>query len=137
MAIKDIKEKAIALPFKIDTYGNIGYTVSQEKIWADRVKSAINTGLTERVNNLGFGTKISSEIFNTQSVAEETVRSEIQNVFSTYFKLLTLKSIETSFNEITNEITVEVSYTIPDGRDNTLQIGTAVIIDGYLSSEER
>lgn len=137
MAIKDIREQAIALPFTINAYGGISYTTAQEKIWADRVKVAINTGITERLVNLNYGTKISSEIFSEQTVAEDTTRAEIQRIFETSLKLLTLNSIEITFDEITNETTAEVSYSIPDGRDNTLRVGTAVIIDGNLASEER
>ena len=137
MAIKDIREKAMSLPFTISPYGGVAFTTSQEKIWADRVRVAINTGVTERLVNLNYGTTISSEVFSEQTLAEDTIRAEIQKVFETNLKLLTLNSIDITFNEITNETTAEVSYSIPDGRDSTLRVGTAVIINGNLASEER
>ncbi len=137
MAIKDIGEKAISLPFTIDGYGGIAATTSQEKIWADRVRVAINTGVTERVNNLRFGTNLSREVFNETSVVENALRAEIQTAFSVYLKLLTLNSVDITFNEIDNQVIAEVSYSIPDGRDNTLVVGTAVIFDGNLENEER
>lgn len=137
MAIKDISEKAISLPFKIDAYGGVSSTASQEKIWADRVKATINTGISERVMNVNFGTKISSEVFSEVTVIKDVIRFEITSMFTTYFPVLTLNAIDINFDEITHITTVELAYSIPDGKDSTLTIGTAVIINGTLSSEER
>lgn len=137
MAIKDIGEKAISLPFTIDAYGMVLSTTSQEKIWADRLKVAINTGITERLINVNYGTKISSQIFTEQTVIKDVISTEIDSIFTKYFPLLTLISTDINFDEISNTTTVEVTYKIPDGKEANLVIGTAVIYDGTLANEER
>ena len=137
MSIKDISERAIALPFKITAYGLVSDTSSQDKIWADRVKAAINTRITERLVNVNYGTKISTEIFTEQSLISDLVNSEIRNAFTSNFPLLRIISIDTVFEQETNVTTVELVYELPSGQTSELIVGTTVIVDGLLNSEER
>jgi hypothetical protein len=137
MANNNIEEFAISLPFYIDAYGSVAATSSQEKIWMDRVKIAINTSINERTINMALGTTISSEVFNSQDVASNTVIAEINRVFDSQFPLLRLNTVDVSFDESTSTCVAEIYFSIPDGRDASLIIGTAAMIDGNIISEDQ
>ncbi|CAB4123517.1 hypothetical protein UFOVP46_30 [uncultured Caudovirales phage] len=129
-------ERAIALPFSIDSYGNIGFATSQSKIWSDRVRSVIGTAIGERVMNSGFGTSIPQTLFSTRSVMEDTINKEANRAFSIFLPLLTLTSVDVTFDEVTNTITADLTYELPNTELSTTSIGIASIEGNKLLSEE-
>ena len=86
-------EKAISLPFSIDTSGSIGTTTEQSKIWTDRVRSVLGTSLRERVMRPTFGTLIPFSLFNNVENAVEEIRDEVTRAFDRYLQLLTYRTL--------------------------------------------
>jgi len=118
---------ALSLPFKIDAYGKVASTTDNSKIWADRVRSVIGTFLRERLMRPDFGTNIPFSAFNSQEDAENEIKSETSKAFLTQLPLLTLSSIETSFDEYTNIINVSITYDLPNNVTVNTSIGLAAL----------
>jgi phage baseplate assembly protein W len=127
MLNKPIREKAIALPFAVDYYGNINIATSQEKVWADRVRAVIGTMLEERVMRPEFGTEVPKLVWDTSDIAVEFIQKEINNAFSAYLPLLSVQSVETVFNEDENIITANIAYSLPNNEEVIETIGIATI----------
>ena len=115
-------EKTLALPFYVDPYGKIAVTSDQSKIWADRVRSVIGTTLRERVMRPEFGTDISYSVFNSQEDAELEISREASQAFNQLLPLLTLDSVESSFDSYTSTINVILTYKLP----NDLVVETSI-----------
>lgn len=128
-------EHAISLPFTITAYGSVAETSEQNKIWADRVTSAIGTGWGERILRYEFGTKIHTEVYNTISAAESAIKLEVAQAFNKFLPLLTLDEVITAYSAETNSIKVEVTYKLPNQSQDTLVIGN-VSIKGNLPPKE-
>ena len=128
-------EYAVSLPFTITTYGTVGSTSDQRKIWADRVLSAIGTGWGERVLRYEFGTKIHTEVYGTITAAEAAIKLEIAQAFNKFLPLLTLDEVITTYSSAENTIKVEVTYKLPNQNEDTVTIGN-VSLKGNLPPKE-
>lgn len=122
-------EKAIALPFSIDSYGKVASTQEQSKIWADRVRSVIGTSLRERIMRPTFGTLIPFAMFETDSTAESQIRIEVEQAFTQQLSLLTLENVTVTVNEYTNVLSVNVIYALPNNETVSTVVGL-VLVDG-------
>jgi len=122
-------EKTFALPFSIDSYGNINSTSDQSKIWTDRVRSVLGTTVRERVMRPGFGTLIPFSLFDTESSAISQVTTEVNKAFITQLTLLRLDKVNVTIDEYTNVLTVEVIYALPNNEVVSTLVGVA-LIDG-------
>lgn len=120
-------EVAISLPFSIDSYGKVGSTVEQPKIWADRVRSVIGTSLRERVMRPNFGTVIPFALFETSEVASSEVEAEVKNAFLKYLPTLSLQEVTASFDDVDNIINTSVIYALPNDEIVTTTIGVVVL----------
>lgn len=120
-----VSQVAISFPFRIDEFGRVAVTTSEEKIWADRVRSVIGTTIGERVFRADFGTVISSQMFESTEIVEETVRSEIGRAFSKYLSALTLSDVFLAFDDRQTLLEVDVQYTLPTGEASSTVIGIA------------
>ena len=124
-------EKAISLPFSIDTFGNVGTTSEQSKLWADRVRSVLGTSLRERVMRPTFGTLIPFSLFNNEENAIVEIKEEVVRAFGRQLKLLTLKNTFVEQNFYTNSLKIIVTYLLPNQETNKTSIGF-VIVRGTL-----
>ena len=96
-------ERAISLPFSIDSYGNVASTKDQSKIWADRVRSVVGTTVGERLMRPDFGTSIPFATFSGRELVAEITRQEL---FASF------ESTKKQINELLDsELTEEKSYT--------------------------
>lgn len=127
MLNKPIKERAIALPFAVDYYGNINTAATQEKVWADRVRAVVGTMLEERLMRPEFGTEIPKLVWDTSDITIEFIQKEINNAFATYLPLLEVQTVETVFNENENIITANIAYSLPNNEEVIESIGIATI----------
>jgi hypothetical protein len=93
MAKSPIYERAISLPFRVDDFGNIASTISQEKIWADRVRSAVGTKLNERVLTQEYGTEIPAAALNSPDLAIASIEEEVETAFIRDLPTLELESV--------------------------------------------
>ena len=124
-----MSEKSLALPFSIDSYGKVGTTTEQSKIWADRVRSVIGTSIRERVMRHSFGTLIPYALFENETSAESQIKSEIESAFNGQLPLLTLSTTNVTFDTYTNIFNVEIIYALPNNETVSTLIGL-VLIDG-------
>jgi phage baseplate assembly protein W len=136
MAKSPIYELAISLPFKISDFGGIATTISQEKIWADRVRSAIGTMESERVFRLDYGTSIPEELFNNTSEMTATIESEVERVFTEYLPTLQFDSVEVTFDRLQDTIFAEVGYFLPNKDQTSVTIGIARLSTNNPIEEE-
>jgi len=129
-------EKAISLPFSLDPYGRITYTIDQNKIWQDKVLSVIGTTLRERVIRPRFGTLIAAKAFDNETLAETEIQSEIEYAFNTQLGLLTLESVSASFDAYTNTTNVEIVYGLPNNESVSTTIGLVTIDQNSTPRQE-
>jgi phage baseplate assembly protein W len=127
MAKSPVYELAISLPFRIDDFGAIATTVSQEKIWADRARSAVGTYLSERVYRSDYGTVIPDNLFGKVDLMMASIEEEVEVAFTRDLPLLSLQSVETSYSSQVDTIYAEVSYLLPNKDQTSISIGIARI----------
>lgn len=122
-------EYAISLPFSVDSYGKIGSTTDQSKIWADRVRSVLGTTIRERVMRPNFGTLIPFALFNTETGAISQVEAEVSKAFAQQLGLLNLQKVNVTVDQYTNVLTVEAIYGLPNNEVVSTVVGL-VLVDG-------
>jgi phage baseplate assembly protein W len=117
-------ETAISLPFSLDAYGRITSTVSQQKIFSDRVLSVIGTNLKERVMLVEFGTKITSYLYGSVEKAISAIPGEIEQAFAKFLPTLTYSNTNVIYDEQTGTLLLDIIYELPNGETNstTLEI---------------
>ena len=120
-------EVSLRLPMSIDSSGSLLVTTDESIMWADRIKIAIGTRISERVMRPGYGTRIGESVFNTVSSLEDVVRRDVFKLFSEYFPLLTLSDIKTNFVETTGQVFIEVLYQLPNKKESTTTVGVMVV----------
>lgn len=136
MAKSPVYERAISLPFKIDDFGNIGSTISQEKIWADRVRSAVGTKLNERVLTQEYGTEIPKAALNSPDLAITSIEEEVETAFIRDLPTLELESVIATYEESTGVVSAEVSYFLPSKEQTSVVIGIATLLNNNPIQEE-
>jgi len=124
-------EKAISLPFKLDTYGRIATATDFSKIWADRVRSVMCTMIEERVMEPTFGTKIALSMFDGVRDAVPDIKVEVEQAFVKFLSTLVLDNVEVTFDESNTDssgaIFVEVEYTLPNNKTDSIIVAVAAI----------
>lgn len=74
--------KAISLPFRLDSFGNIATSTEIPKILGDRVKTVISTALQERVMRPSFGCSLPNNLFEISVDAPGFADGQIQAAFA-------------------------------------------------------
>lgn len=122
-------ETAMTFPFALDDKGNVARTTDQNKIWSDRVQIAIGTRIGERVMRTDFGSKVARGLFDTVSSMEALIEEDLNAVFTYQFPLLKLDVVETSYDELSNMLTVTVTYSLPNKTtiSSTAVVGTVTL----------
>lgn len=128
-------ESAIALPFRVDSYGNIVKTYDQSKIWADRVRAVIGTLRGERVMRSRYGTKVPMSTFSNSDIAVSDISKEVRTAFASFLPQLNLDQVNVYLDDDSSVITVEVVYSLPNQTVVTTSVGVAYISGNKLLSE--
>jgi phage baseplate assembly protein W len=136
VAKSPVYERAISLPFRIDDFGGIASTISQEKIWADRVRSAIGTKLNERVLTQEYGTEIPTAALNSADLAITSIEEEVETAFIRDLPTLELESVIATYEESTGVLSAEVSYFLPSKEQTSVVIGIATLLNNNPIQEE-
>lgn len=123
-----ISEVAISLPFSVSEFGTIATTSSQEKIWADRVRSAIGTAVGERVLRPDYGTEIAANAFSTLEAAAEVLKQQVDLAFSRDLRLLRLISTNVTMDEAEATLEAEITYALPNRTVEVVLIGFATLL---------
>ena len=119
-------ERAVSLPFSIDSYGNVASTKDQSKIWADKVRSVIGTTVGERIMRPDFGTNIPYATFNGKELVAEITKRELFSSFIKFLPALTLQDVVVTVSE-DSYVYVDVTYTLPNQEEMTMTVGLAYI----------
>ena len=130
-------EVAISLPFSIDSFGGVGNTSNQSKIWADKVRSVIGTSVRERVMRPAFGTLIPFSLFNGEESATSEIQEEVRTAFASRLSLLTLNSTEITQGSYKGELLVTVTYSLPNEEVQKTSIGFIDIRGVFPPYEEK
>ena len=128
-------EVALKLPLSLSD-GNLVISTTQNEIWADRVRIALGTRLGERVMRPNYGTKIGAAMFDTVSSTTDIVTKEVSRVFHEQFPLLEITTINSTFNEILNSLTITVVYLLPNKEQATTEVGIVTVSDTNAPFEE-
>ena len=136
MADINVAEATITLPFKINEFGKVATHNSQERIWADRVRSAIGTSVGERVMRPGYGTSIPDIVLGDAERGAEILKDQVQLAFTRDLPLLKLESTEVTFSETSSAMTVEIVYSLPNQQVQTVTMGFAKLSGNYPIIEE-
>jgi hypothetical protein len=113
MSITNLVEKAISLPFTIGANGSVAVASTEEKIWSDRIVSALMTRKSERVRRNQFGTSIAAVSLDNIGAAQEEIRKEVADVFRILLAPLTLSEVKFDITENPSTLNVDISYWLP------------------------
>ena len=119
----------MAVPFSIDAYGAVTLATTQEKIWADRVRSVLGTNFNERIMRPTFGSLIPSAFMETTDEARNLIQAEVRTAFSTQLDQLQLENVSTSYDEYSDLLIVTVLYALPDDTQAETTI-SLITLDG-------
>jgi phage baseplate assembly protein W len=127
MADPRLTEIAVSLPFSINEFGSVTFTTSQEKIWADRVRSAVGTGVNERLMRPNYGVDIRGAVMESSETAEELIKREVELAFTRDLTLLRLESVDTTFDPSESSVQVEITYLLPNRETEVILLGFATL----------
>jgi phage baseplate assembly protein W len=116
-------QSAISLPFSLDSFGNIAKATTPQKFWGDRVRSVIGTALRERVMQPDFGTNIPFTIFNNQDQASVQIQNAVEQAFPEWLPSLDLGDVTVTTDDVSGEIKVLITYSLPDKKEVSTEIG--------------
>ena len=108
-------EIALTLPFSLDAYGRVSTTVSQQKIFADRVLSVVGTNIRERVMLPSFGTKITAYLWESIERTVSAIPLEVEQAFGKFLPNLTYSNTTVVYNEQTGTLLLDIIYQLPNG----------------------
>lgn len=120
-------ERAIVLPFSVDTSGSILSSNDPKKIWQSRVISAVMTQLGERVFRSQYGGTIKSALFENIDGADTLVRRSVEGTFAAFLKTLELTNIEMSMDSQEGAISVTIYYKLPSGQLDQVSLRTGTL----------
>jgi hypothetical protein len=144
MSTNKLLEKTVSLPFSIGANGSVEFATSEEKIWQDRIVSAVMTRKSERVRRNQYGTSIGALSLDNLGVVQEEIQKEISDIFRVLLSPLTLSSVSVVVPENSSTVDVLISYVLPSvNRESDfkseLRIAgfAAVTADGTYYEERR
>jgi phage baseplate assembly protein W len=131
-----VQPVAISLPFSLNRFGNVSTTSDQKKIWADRVRSAVGTALTQRVMRPTYGTAIPQLMFDSVDVVSAALESEINAVFANYLPALIFEESVIEYDDRQNVLSIDVRYRLPDGEEELVTLGVATLNGNQIIRED-
>lgn len=135
-SINSIQPITISLPFSINKFGTVSTTSDQKKIWADRVRSAVGTALTQRVMRPTYGATVPQLLFDSVDVVIAALESDINAIFSTYLPSLTFEESLIDYDNKQNIISIDVRYRLPDGEEELVTLGVATLNGNQIIRED-
>jgi phage baseplate assembly protein W len=130
------KETTLAFPFKISPKGTVSTINDQEAIWSNKVKSVVGTLIKERVMMPSFGTRFNEVLWNTEKFAKTNVVTFIEHAFITWLPNLNLEEVVVSDVDTSGQITISISYSLPNEQNSMVSIGIIGISGTQQATEE-
>lgn len=105
---------AIGLPMRVDDYGQVVTSTTLERIWADRVRSVLNTTVGERTMRPEFGSRIPMGLLDSIPEIPQLVEDAVGAAFARHLPTLRLISVNLIYTDEENgEIGLDVAYAVP------------------------
>jgi len=120
-------ERAIILPFSVDSSGSILSSNDQKAIWQSRVVTSVMTEIGERVFRPQYGGTVKSSLFETDSDAINTVASSVKDVFNKYLTSLVLNKVSGAIDQQEGVLSVTIDYTLPNRDKAQVSFKTGVL----------
>ena len=120
-------ERAIVLPFSVDSSGSIASSSDQKAIWQSRVTAAVLTEMGERVFRPEYGGTLKGALFQTTEEAANIAASSVRQVFGHYLKPLSLNSVEAALNQQDGTLSLTINYTLPNQEKTQLSLKTGAL----------
>jgi phage baseplate assembly protein W len=119
--------KAISLPFSFDSFGAVGYSSDEKKIWQDRVVMVVMTRLGERIMRPTYGTAVANAVFENVNDSIVLIEQAVRGAFTTFLSPLSLTKVKASVDPIDGYVVIEISYRYnkPEN-EQSLKIKTAI-----------
>ena len=136
-------EKTISLPFRIDLYGKVAEAVTQEKIWADRVRGVLGTTFRERVLRPEFGAAIVESLFDGAEERVLDLTDQVNEAFLNFLPDLTLLNVNVVELFDSGTMELNISYALPNEKETSVNIGFVEIsgnlppVQQLISNQER
>ena len=118
---------SISLPFALTPHGSVETATTTEKVWQDRVLSAVMTGLGERAMRPAYGTDIVKSPFEPSGQMAGLITQEIEVTFAKNLPLLTLISAYTQVDDVAGTVISTIEYRLPSGQATISTIKTGTI----------
>ena len=114
-------QRTISFPFRFE-YGSVAATTDYQKIWQDRVQSAVGTAIGERpMDRVDYGTILAKSLWANQDDAAQIAREQIPLAFTKHLPYLALDGVEVYevYEEVTDNtyLQVDIDYILPNGDD--------------------
>jgi phage baseplate assembly protein W len=122
-----LMERAIILPFSVDSTGSILSSNDPRLIWQSRVTAAVLTGVGERIFRPKYGGFIKSILFEPSADADYIIKESVTGTFTSYLPDLTLVNITTSMDSQLSTISVTIDYKLPNGQFDQVSIKTGFL----------
>jgi len=120
-------ERAIVLPFSVDSSGSILSSNDQKAIWQSRVVTAVMTEVGERVFRPQYGGTIKSSLFESDADAISTVANSVKDVFNKYLTSLVLNNVSGAIDQQEGVLSVTIDYTLPNKDKAQISFKTGVL----------
>ncbi len=129
-------ETAISLPFAIDANGKVAITVTQEKIWADRVRGVIGTTFRERVMRPNFGSAVVETLFEQADESIVDITQQVEEAFDEFLPTLTLTDVVIDEDIENGTMNIDITYSLPNEKEVRTNIGVIDITRSQPPVEE-
>lgn len=124
-------ERAIELPFSIDSSGGISHTSSIQKILQDRVAAVILTRLGERVMRPNYGSRASNATFDNLDAAALKVKDAIALAIGEHLPYIVLNTVTAYVDSDQPEgyLNIEVFFSYKTAINNNVTTSIALRTD--------
>lgn len=115
----------ISLPFNISSTGRVGAVPDNDpKNYRSMILSLFSVETNERIWYHNFGANLSSILFEPTSSALLEAQAAIEEAFISWVPKLTLVDVQSSYDDISGNLTILVTYKTPTGELDSVSINT-------------
>lgn len=107
--------RAISLPFRLDSFGNVASSNELPKIWADRVRTVVSTRHGDRVMRPSFGCALPNNLFDSAVNVPGYADGQIQAAFVRWLPEVEFQGTEIDEADSTEgNVGLNVLYRVPN-----------------------
>lgn len=120
--------RAIAYPFRFDTFGRATVTQDPAKIYLDRLYTLLSTPAGSRPMNPTYGTNVHRALYENGGDERTAIQVAIQTAINTWLPILVLESVEITEPNQDGEMFVSVVVSFPDQTTGTIQVSSKTLL---------